>query len=202
MNIHIALNSRLLNDALSELLSKEDQVNHICVARNESEHDGCIPDLIVVDHKSVSHKFASRWPNAYLILLDAGLQQEELISLFLLYKLHGVLSTDADISLMKKALKIVHEGQIWIDSNNLKALIFKSGNSSQGRASETISKREQEVLDLVAQGCKNKDIAGRLCMSEQTVKVHLGHIFKKFNVSSRTQLMSRIMVPVSQTDRV
>ena len=197
MNIHIALNSRLLNDALRELLPRED---HVCVARSGASHDGCRPDLIVVDHKSVSNKFALQWPHAKLILIDAGLPQEEIISLFLLYKLHGVLSTDADVTLMKKALKTVHDGQIWIDNNHLKALIFKSGTLSQNRTSDTISRREQEVLDLIAHGYKNREIAGRLCMSEQTVKAHLGRIFKKFNVSSRTQLMSRIMVPVTHAD--
>ena len=50
-----------------------------------------------------------------------------------------------------------------------------------------LTTREKEVLDLVAQGSNNKEIADKLFVREVTVKTHLNSIFKKLNVSNRTQ---------------
>ena len=50
-----------------------------------------------------------------------------------------------------------------------------------------LSDREQEILDLVAQGLRNKEIAGRLCIAEKTVKNHVSNILKALQVNSRTE---------------
>jgi ATP/maltotriose-dependent transcriptional regulator MalT len=52
---------------------------------------------------------------------------------------------------------------------------------------EPLSKRELEVLYLIADGLSNAEIAQRLCLSTGTVKVHLRHIFGKLGATSRTQ---------------
>ena len=193
MNVLISLKSRVICEALFELLNKDNSNDHIFVENKGNVIQSCNPDVIIVDHKSISPEFLSSWPDAKIILLDTGLHQEEVITLMLMYKLHGVISTDEDATLMKKALKLVNEGQIWIDNGHLKALLFKAGNISRSGKVDSISKREHEILELISQGRKNKEIATQLFMSEQTVKAHVSHIFKKFNVSSRTQLVSHLM---------
>jgi len=50
-----------------------------------------------------------------------------------------------------------------------------------------LSDREQEILDLVAQGLRNKEIATRLCIAEKTVKNHVSNILKALQVNSRTE---------------
>jgi two-component system, NarL family, response regulator DegU len=50
-----------------------------------------------------------------------------------------------------------------------------------------LSDREQEILDLVAQGLRNKEIAARLCIAEKTVKNHVSNILKALQVNSRTE---------------
>ncbi len=191
MNVLISLKSRVICEALAELLN--DSGDQFFIDKRENAVAGCRPDVIIVDHKSVSRQFLSSWPDAKVILLDTGLQQEEVITLVLMYKLQGVISTDEDATLMKKALKLVNEGQIWIDNSHLKALLFKAGDISRSGKVDNVSKREREILDLISQGQKNKEIAERLFMSEQTVKAHISHIFKKFNVSSRAQLISHLL---------
>lgn len=54
-------------------------------------------------------------------------------------------------------------------------------------ASASISPREQEVLRLMGAGCSNREIAGRLSISESTIKTHIGNIYYKLNVNSRVQ---------------
>ena len=52
---------------------------------------------------------------------------------------------------------------------------------------QNLSRREQEILELLAQGCSNKDIASKLSISVETVTWHLRHIYSKLHVRSRTQ---------------
>ena len=54
-----------------------------------------------------------------------------------------------------------------------------------------ISGRELEVLELLAQGSSNKEIADRLCVSPHTIKTHLGHLYDKLDVARRTQAVQK-----------
>jgi len=54
-----------------------------------------------------------------------------------------------------------------------------------------ISGRELDVLELLAQGSSNKEIADRLCVSPHTVKTHLGHLYDKLDVARRTQAVQK-----------
>jgi LuxR family transcriptional regulator, maltose regulon positive regulatory protein len=62
---------------------------------------------------------------------------------------------------------------------------------TENRSSELLSQREQEVIILVAEGLSNQEIAERLVISLPTVKTHIGNIFNKLGVSSRTQAIAR-----------
>ena len=58
-------------------------------------------------------------------------------------------------------------------------------------ASLAISGRELEVLELLAEGCSNKEIADRLCLSPHTIKSHLDHLYDKLEVARRTQAVQK-----------
>ena len=62
------------------------------------------------------------------------------------------------------------------------------GNVNNGE--EDLSPREIEVLQLVARGYANKEIAARLTITEATVKTHLAHIFQKLGVNDRTEAVT------------
>ena len=62
------------------------------------------------------------------------------------------------------------------------------GRSSQNRDhNNELTRREQEILTLLADGCSNKEIAGTLCVSEHTVRAHLTSLYKKIRVASRLE---------------
>jgi LuxR family maltose regulon positive regulatory protein len=62
---------------------------------------------------------------------------------------------------------------------------------SSSRSLDSLSEREREVLQLMAEGLSNQEIAGRLIISITTVKTHVGNIFNKLGVNSRTQAIAR-----------
>jgi DNA-binding NarL/FixJ family response regulator len=63
---------------------------------------------------------------------------------------------------------------------------------------ENLSRREMEILELLSQGFSNKDIAQKLSLSVETVRVHLRHIYDKFHVRSRMQAVLKFMDARSQ----
>lgn len=190
MNILICLKSRVIGEALYDLLKKEVPEYQVFVTGGEIDNTGCQPDLILMDNHNLTKELLVRKPGVKVLLIDTGLEQEEVINILLSYNLDGVLSTDIDASLLKKALNLVHEGQLWIDNNNLKALLSRVGTISKNGTINAVSKREQQILDLIKQGYKNREIAEQLFLSEQTIKAHVSRILKKFNVSTRSQLIS------------
>ncbi len=193
MNILICLKSRVIGEALYDLLKREASEDRIFVTDGEVDNAGCQPDIILIDSHNLNQKLLARKADTKVLLIDTGLEQEDVINLLLSYNLDGVLSTQADATLLKKALNLVHEGQIWIDNNNLKALLSRAGTISKNGKVNSVSKREQQILDLMKRGFKNKEIASQLFLSEQTIKAHVSRIFRKFNVSTRSQLISLLM---------
>lgn len=68
-----------------------------------------------------------------------------------------------------------------------------SGKIQEPKPLEIITEREMEVLRLASRGLSNQDIADELCLSIRTVQAHLGHIFNKLQVSSRTEAVVRAL---------
>lgn len=73
----------------------------------------------------------------------------------------------------------------------LNRFVSGAGKTAAQESSSVLSAREMEVLRLAAKGLSNHDIANELCLSLRTVQGHLGHVFNKLQVSSRTEAVVR-----------
>jgi two-component system, NarL family, response regulator YdfI len=112
---------------------------------------------------------------------------------------HGWINLNASPAEIRAAVHALQAGLVVIDplfitqlnSPELHSSFRRSGNSlsddSQLPAFESLTPREVEVLECLAQGLANKEIALRLTISEHTVKYHISSIFSKFGVNNRTE---------------
>jgi DNA-binding NarL/FixJ family response regulator len=103
----------------------------------------------------------------------------------------GVVWKQSASALLLKSIRKVNAGEIWLDNRMTAELIDafkKSSDSGARREKPLLSPREKEIVHLVAQGFRNREIAEKLFISEQTVKNHLHNIFDKLGVSDRLEL--------------
>ena len=96
----------------------------------------------------------------------------------------GYLLKDVSKDELLDAIRQVATGGAFIESQMLKGMLSEAATPSAAR---NLTKREREILALVAEGLSNREIADRLVLSPETVKSHVAAILEKLNVSDRTQ---------------
>ena len=121
------------------------------------------------------------------------------------YVLKGI-----DFSTLLRAIKTVHGGGLWIDKELPAAEAFEeiaqdqaddlSDAREDSGAIKTLTRREMEILRLVAEGLTNEEIGKKIFISEKTVKTHLTNIFDKLKVNNRFKAALLIMGRSSNTD--
>jgi DNA-binding NarL/FixJ family response regulator len=190
MNILVNLCSHLLGSALCALLTGEPEIGRAHTPTDLSPDEEFHPDFVLTD----SHTLRKGIPldeggAAKVVLIDNGLGEEEIASLLLMYKIDGVLSTTSGLAHLKKALTAITGGQVWLDNRKVKALIHHAEPARASTLCEGFSRKEREIIVLISQGFMNREIADKLCISEQTVKTHISRIFRKANVARRSQLV-------------
>ena len=102
--------------------------------------------------------------------------------------IEGYLLKDSDSSELKEAIEKVMEGENYIQPSLVPLLNSRLiSRDTDMEKIDLLTRRELEVLILVANGMFNKEIAIKLNISERTVKNHISNIFKKIDVADRTQ---------------
>lgn len=162
------------------------------------------PDIVLMDVKlpkvdglTVLRSIQTRAPRSKVILFASGDYKDDFVEAMKL-GCCGILLKDSSTSLIEKSILKVHAGEIWLDSTTTAAVIrqFASpsefpaahSNGKTNRERAQLSQREREIIILIAQGYKNKEIAEKMFITEQTVKNHLHNVFDKLGVSDRLEL--------------
>jgi DNA-binding NarL/FixJ family response regulator len=127
------------------------------------------------------------------ILLTDENEESEFVEA-LRYGMRGLVWKHESPRLLFKCIRTVMRGEYWISRGgigklveNLRSLTLTVEQNTQQRA-RSLSRQQQQIVDLIASGCSNKEIAQELRLSERTVKYHLTRIFGKLGVTSRMQL--------------
>jgi two-component system nitrate/nitrite response regulator NarL len=201
IKILIADDHAIFRDGLRKLLGADEDITIIGEAQNGAE---CIkllaklkPDILLLDLRmpdkdglAVLEEVNFDTLPRRVIILTAAEDDREVIRAMRLGA-RGVVLKQSAAEVLLKSIHRVHAGEIWLDNRRtaqvLKAF-SKSSESGPRREKPLLSNRENEIVQLIVQGFRNKEIGVRLFISEQTVKNHLHNIFDKLGVSDRLEL--------------
>jgi two-component system, NarL family, nitrate/nitrite response regulator NarL len=144
------------------------------------------PDLVILD-KGFGMRGVLDWIHE-LKLTEAtsavavwGVSMTEAEALRLLQAgAKGIVRKTSDLASLLACLRNVAEGRSWMEE-----CVFRESARPEGYPRSELTPREHQVLELVEQGFKNKEIALELGISSGTVKIHLKHIFEKTGVRGR-----------------
>ena len=107
----------------------------------------------------------------------------------------AVIETTQPFTSLLTVIERVRSGEVWIDPNIMANILAattpeaaKEQNSEQARIN-SLTAREIEVIQLLAEGLKNNEIAERLFVSEGTVRHYLNRVFSKLNITDRSKLL-------------
>ena len=163
------------------------------------------PDVVVMDLKlpkvdglTVLRSLQTRAPRSKVLLYTSSDSKDDFVEAMKL-GCSGILLKEASTALIEKSILKISEGEIWLDSNTTAAVIRQfaspldvsptpANGSKSIRERAQLSQREREIIVLIAQGYKNKEIAEKMFITEQTVKNHLHNVFDKLGVSDRLEL--------------
>ena len=195
MTIRIAIgcHSYLLGEGLKKLFKEEDEVDVIGIFDEGIDIREILklnPDIILADFK-IFRTFPDDIQNdthvKILLISDSAWisESERQIPELLIRGVYGILAPDADSQTLRKAVKVVYSGELWLDRKLLRDVLYNMGHLEK---KVDLTKKEREIVALICHGYRNKEIAQKLDISEQTVKSHCNRIFKKVGVSDRLQL--------------
>ena len=208
IRILIADNHPIVREGLSTVLRAEPDMAIVGEAQDGVEALELVetndPDVILMELKLprmeglvVLRNLAARSRRAKVLLFTGSEDREEFVEAMKL-GCAGILMKSSAPGLIAKSIRKVYEGEIWLDANTTAAVIRQfampaetsgapgDGKPPRGRAQ--LSQREREIIVLIAQGYKNKEIAEKMFITEQTVKNHLHNVFDKLGVSDRLEL--------------
>src|ERR1700719_3913545 len=203
----IADDHPIVRDGLKKLLLLEDDFEVVGEAGDgrevlervqELDPDVLLLDLRMPNLDGLSALQALQQTNkrTRVIVLTASDDKNEFVQAMKL-GCSGIVLKQTAPDLIVKSIRKVYGGEIWLDSHTTAAVMRQfstglessgGGGTSKGRERSPLSTREREIVALVAQGYKNKEMAEKMFISEQTVKNHLHNIFDKLGVSDRLEL--------------
>ncbi len=116
----------------------------------------------------------------------------------------GVCSRNESCEVLCKCIDRVFHGQIWANSQQLHYILetLWTGNRvrlTDARGQALLTRREEEIVYLVAEGLRNREIAEQLKLSEHTIRNYLFRIFEKLGISSRSELILYALVQQRKT---
>jgi DNA-binding NarL/FixJ family response regulator len=193
----------LFREGIKRILSLESDIEIVGEAIDGEEVvrllNHCHPEVLLLDIKmdkinglQILPQIVEQYPHLKVIVLTAQIGQSESVRA-IKDGARGIILKHAASEFLIKGIRKVAEGELWADTSTMTRVVESlsqkyRGDKESQRDRKELSEREKEVVSLVASGHRNKEIASKLFISEQTVKTHLSNIFQKLEISDRLEL--------------
>lgn len=193
----------LFREGIRKILSLENDVEVVGEATDGEEVldllNRCPIDIILLDVKmekinglQILPQIIDQYPQLKVIIVTAQVSLAESVKA-IRDGARGIILKHAASEFLIKGIRKVFEGELWADNSTMTQVVeslsskYRVDRRPEGGRKD-LSERETEVVVLIASGHRNKEIASKLFISEQTVKTHLSNIFQKLGVNDRLEL--------------
>jgi len=193
---------QVVREGLRRILENDDEIEVVGEARTGEEAIvkavSLVPDVIIMDLKMpgidgimATHEIKQRMPDINILVLT--LYAEDFINQAVEAGVSGYLLKDSDSEQITKAIHQVYDGLCPIAPSLTRELVTKFVKLSRNDQSSLLTKRQIEILRLIAEGVSGRDIGSQLFISTSTVKREIRNIFDKLGVNDRAQAVSEAM---------
>jgi DNA-binding NarL/FixJ family response regulator len=206
---------RMFREGVASLLARSGDIVLIGEAATGEEAirlaDTLLPDIVLMDVKmpgmggiEATRAIVTRSPHIGVIMLTM-FEDDESVFAALKAGARGYVLKDADRGTLMRAIRAVAQGDALLGPSIARRVIEQFSAPTPSAPAPTaapriapelfgeLTPRELEVLGLIAQGLRNRDIAERLVISEKTVQNHISNIFAKLQVNDRSQAIVRAL---------
>jgi DNA-binding NarL/FixJ family response regulator len=206
IRVLVADNSRIHTQLLSDALKRDPGLD---VISWDSKSSSLVPtalahriDVLAISSALNGHaaqgldvvrELRTASPETKAVVLLDSQKNEAVINAFRAGA-RGIFSRESSVEMFCRCIRSVHHGEIWADSREVSLAIEALASTPGVRAVgadglNLLSKRELEVVQFLAQGLTNREIADRMALSQHTIKNYLFRVFDKLGVSSRVELL-------------
>ena len=213
IKVIIADDHALFRDGLRKILSLEKDILVVGEAGDGEDAVKIVertkPDIVLLDLKmpkgdAVQNllEIVAKSPSTRVIVLTAFSEEENVLNAAK-SGARGFISKGVPSATVTQAIRAVHAGDFWVDKDvpawNVFEEIVHSRPPTRAPLPQTdesiqsLTKREMEILRLVAEGLTNEEIGKKIFISEKTVKTHLTNIFDKLKVNNRFKAALMLM---------
>ena len=206
IRVQVSAGSDLLREALCRGLSKVERIAVFGSCSERATHGAEVSDsvdvLILISRERLQpdldaiHRIRESTRDLKILFLGTASEDGEFLQ-YVRAGINGFLSRDASTDDIVQAIENVHDGKA-VCPGELCAALFRFFEDAEPRlpfASPTerlgFTRREQQIVPLIAKGLTNKEIASHFCLSEQTVKNHLYRMKHKIGAEDRLSIVQK-----------
>ena len=200
VQLAIATQPTLFRDALCRLLSDRSNLQVVGQSWNEDQIADVLlrerPQVLLFDYEALGpnsegiiFRLRRRAPTTRILVM-ATRSGDETVERVLRAGASGLVGKQFDVETLLRAIRVVAGGEIWANrrTTGLASTHLTDFPERAPVSDRRLTKREQQIVDGVTRGLRNKEIARQLGISEKTVKSHLGNIFQKLGLDGRFAL--------------
>lgn len=205
ISVGLVEDNATVRQSLQELIEAAPGLRCVCVCATAKESMAVIPrvrpEVVLMDlhlagesGATATARLLEKLPDLHVLILTVYKDPEEIFKA-LKAGAKGYLLKRAKPQQIVEAIMEVCSGGAPMSSEIARLVVqsFRASAADNMQEEHGLSPRESEILALLSEGLANREIAGRLGISPETVRSHLGHVYEKLQVKTRTEAVSKYL---------